>query len=63
MPDLHQGLGVNFRLERGEFREDTPEPQCLLAQAGRIQSLPGGRRVAFVEDQIDYFGAPRTNGR
>ena len=44
---------MHFGLRRRELREDAPEPQRVLAERGAHPVVAGGRRVAFVEDQVD----------
>src|SRR6266850_7778206 len=46
---------MDFRLLRNQLGHDAAEAQRLLAQRGPHPVLARGRRVAFVENQIDDF--------
>src|SRR5438105_3277953 len=61
--DLHQpDEAVNLRLLRYELGQDAPETQRVLAERGPHPVLAGGRRVAFVEDQVDDLEHRRETG-
>src|SRR5262245_34583934 len=54
--NLHQrDESVDLRLLRNKPGQDTPETQRLIAQLKPHPTLAGGRRVTFVEDEIDDF--------
>src|SRR6266581_7038516 len=46
---------VNFRFLRNELGHDASEAQRLLAERGPHPVLARGRRVAFVEDEVNDF--------
>ena len=46
---------MHLRLRRRQLREDAPEAQRLFAERGPHPVVSGGRRVAFVEDEVDDF--------
>src|SRR5262245_24856132 len=54
--NLHQrDEAVDLRLLRNKPDEDAPQAQRLIAQLQPHPSLASGRRVTFVEDEIDDF--------
>src|SRR5262249_4423529 len=54
--NLHQGdEAMNLRLLWNKPGQDAPQTQRLIAQLKPHPALAGGRRVTFVEDQIDDF--------
>ena len=61
--DLHErDEAVNFGLLRSELGQDAPETQRVLAERGPHPVVTGGRRVAFVEDEVDDFEHRRQTG-
>ena len=44
---------MDLRLLRCTPGQDAPEPQRIFAERGPHPVLPGSRRVAFVEDEVD----------
>ena len=44
---------MHFGFVRSQFGQDTSQPQRILAKRGPQPVVPGGRRVAFVENQVD----------
>ena len=52
--DLHQrDQAVHLGLVRHQLGQDAPEPEGILAQCGTHPVLASGRRVAFVEHEVD----------
>src|ERR1700674_4528315 len=52
--DLHErDQAVNLRLLRSELGQDTPETKSVLAEGRSHPVATGGRRVSFVEDEVD----------
>ena len=52
--DLHQrDEPVHFRFVRHQLGQDAPEPQRFIAERRPHPVVARGRRIAFVEDQVD----------
>ena len=61
--DLHQrDQAVDLRLLRSELGQDAAEAQRVLAQRRPHPVVAGGRRVAFVEDEVDDLEHRRQPG-
>ncbi len=46
---------MNLRFLRSQLGQDSPETERILAKRGPHPVIAGGRRISFVEDQIDNF--------
>src|SRR5712691_8009898 len=62
--DLHQcDEAMDLRLNRKELGQDTAKTERILAELRSYPVVTGGRRVAFVEDEIDDAEDPgQTDG-